>query len=511
MSGPRGESGDPTPEGPGVSFSGATATSAVQWNALAVAGRQGLTVLTAVVVARILGPESYGVISAATLYVTFTTLLLDQGLSSALIQRPHLSPRAPGAAATINILVGFVLAGLTWLVAPLVADFFDVERLTPVLRWLGLGLVVKSLAIAPRAMRARTLTFRPIAVADIAGAALGAAAGIGAALLGEGPESVVFQVVTTDAVVGALLLTSYRGPVPTLHLREGFALLPYGSRVMATNAIAYFSRNIDNILVGRVLGVVALSFYGMAYRVLAIPVQLLGQTIARVMFPAFSRMAHRRDLLGRALLTATGLLALLAVPAMSLLAVASHELVLLALGAPWLPAAPLVAVLALAGARETVFYVTGPLMKATGAVRLALRYELLATAVQVGGIVLGLQFGLLWVAVGYAGAGVALTPVLLVIQRRLAGVAIARQLAVLAPAVHVSLWGAAAYLLVRLGSLSSAWTLAVGALAYVAVAGAVLWLVHRSAARVGLGHLRRMLPGRAPMPGRTRSSEVSGP
>jgi O-antigen/teichoic acid export membrane protein len=488
-----------------------TPASALRWNSFAVVGRQAFQFLTSVVLARILGPSSYGIISAATIYITLTTLVLDQGLASALIQRPTLSRWAPGAVATLNIAMGVVVAAATWFAAPWVAEFFSVDRLTPVLRLLGLGLVVKCLAIAPRAMQSRSLTFRPIAIADVAGSAVGCVLGVAAALAGAGPASVVFQVVGADAVIAVILLTSAHGPVPNMRLGELRVILPYGSRVMATNGIAYFSRNIDNILVGRVLGIVALSYYGMAYRVLVIPVQMIGQTVSRVMFPVFSRIADRRGLLADNLLRSMEMLATVTVPLMAFLAAASPEVIRVVLGAEWLPAASLLSVLAVAGARETVMYVSGPLIKATGHVRLLVRYELLATTVQVGGIVIGLQFGVLGVAVGYATAGFALTPVLLAIQRRLAGVTLSAQGMAVWPSIHAGAWAAAAYLLVTRIGLGSISTLAVGTVAFLVVDAGVLWLVHRDATTRALKQLRSLTslkPGAAPSAGRAASSQA---
>ncbi|MBX9245321.1 lipopolysaccharide biosynthesis protein [Actinotalea ferrariae] len=472
---------------------GGTTVAAVRWNTVAVAGRQAFLFVSSIVLARVLGPESYGVISAATIYVTFTTLLLDQGLASALIQRPALSRWAAGAVASANIASGLLLAGLTFLVAPWVAEFFRLPELVPILRWLGLGLVVKSLAIAPRAMQARSLTFRPIAVADVLGAAVGGVAGVVAALLGAGPSAVVFQVVALDLVVAFVLVRAGRGPVPNLRVRELRQLLPFGLRVMLTNGIAYFSRNIDNILVARVLGVVALSYYGMAYRVLVIPVQMIGQTVSRVTFPVFSRLADRPELLARHLLDAVRLLAWVTVPLMGLAAAASYELVAVVLGDDWMPAAPLLAVLAVAGARETVFYVTAPLMKATGQVKLLVRYEVLATAAQVTGIVVGLRWGVLGVAVGYAAAGFVLTPVILAIHRRLGGITGRQQVRALLPPVHAAAWGAAAYLLVARAVDGRVAVLALGTLAYVCLTAGVLAVVHRADSRLALERLLRIV------------------
>ncbi|GER22673.1 lipopolysaccharide biosynthesis protein [Zafaria cholistanensis] len=463
-------------------FAGRTAARGIRWSLGAVVAKQGFQVLCAVVLARILGPSSYGVISAATVYIMFMSLLLDQGLSAALIQRESVARRTAGAAAGLNLLMAVALAGLTVAAAPHLAAFFRAAALEPVLLLLAAALPLKALSIVPRAMLSRELHFRGIGAADIAAAAAGAAAGISAALLGAGYFAIVPQILAADLLTAAILLGAARGPVPNLRLSEVRPLLAFSASVFATNWLAYFSRNMDNILVGRVLGVAALSFYSMAYRIMVIPVQLIGQTVNRVMFPAISRSAGDRSVVAGHLATTTRLLAMAVIPMMALVACTAHDLVLLVLGEAWLPAAPLMAVLAIGGARETVFYITPPLMKGLGRAGLNLRYELLAFALQVGGIVAGLQFGLLGVAVGLVAAGFLLTPVLLGIQKRLCGISVRTQLGNIWPPLHASLWAGGAYLgllAVPAAPPAGAARLALGGAVFLLVLAAVLFLAHR--------------------------------
>jgi PST family polysaccharide transporter len=421
----------------------------VRWSTLSILGRQGFQLVFAVLVARLLGPSEYGVISAATVYATLMSLLLDQGISSALIQRRDLDESAPGAAATVNLLLGVLLTVVTLLAAPWVGLFFHEPQLVGVLQLLAIGLLFKAVAISPRSMLLRHLRLESVAAADILGAGIGMTAGLVAAFSGAGAMAFVYLTLLGDGVTAAVLLIRNRGPVPNLRLRSFMPLLGFGSRVFATNAVAYLSRNSDNVLVGRFLGTTALSYYSMGYRILVIPVQLIGQSVNRVMFPAFSRAADDRRRLADYLSTATELLAVVTLPSMALLAVAAPELVQVVLGDRWLPAAPLMTVLAIAGARETMFYLTPALIRATGAAGLNLRFELFSTAVQIAGIVVGLAFGLLGVAIGYAASGFLLVPVLLGLQKRFTGVSIRRQLRSILPALHASAWGVVAYLAVR--------------------------------------------------------------
>jgi PST family polysaccharide transporter len=166
---------------------------------------------------------------------------------------------------------------------------------------------------------------------------------------------------------------------------------------------------------------------------------------------------------------------------MVLVSVSAPELLGLVLGPEWAPAAPILTVLAIAGAKETVFYVTGPLMKARGAGTLIIRYEVLATVVQVGGIIIGLTGGVLGVAWGWTIAGFVLMPVQLLIQRRMCGVKLGEQLGRILPHAHASAWGAAAYLGVRLAGWSQPLTLLAGIVAYGLVVFVVLRLAHRKA------------------------------
>lgn len=457
----------------------------------AVGARQAVQLVFGLALARTIGPDAFAVVAAAGIYVILCALVLDQGLSSALVQAPTLTRSAPGALVTVNLLASCLLAGLTWVTAPAVADFFQVPDLRTVLRLLGFALLLKAAAIAPRAMLSRTLRFSPLARADVLAAVGGGAAGFTALAAGAGYFSFVVQVVVTDALVTVLLAVSARGPVPNLRLRDVRPLVPFGARILATNTLAFVSSNADGILVGRFLGAHALGLYSVAFRVLVVPVVLLGQTVHRVLFPVFSRSAGDPARTARALLLGTQLLALSAVPLMAWTACVAPTAVHLALGPRWSDAALLVSVLAVAGARESIFFITPALMRGLGQAGMNLRFQVLSTTMQVAGVAAGLPFGVTGVAVGYTVAGFALTPVLMGAQRRLAGVTTRQQLAAILPAVHASCWAAAAFLAVSVGLGGSARAAATGTVVFAVILATVLGTVHRRWLQAAVSVLRR--------------------
>lgn len=482
-------SGDETPQP-----TRGKALNSAKWSIFAVLGRQLPQMVAALVLARIMGPETYGVVSAATIYVTLTTLLLDQGLGVSLVQRPQIDPRLPGAVSTVNLTAALLLAGVTAATAPAMAAFFGAPQLEPLLVTLGCGLILKAVAITPRSLLQRHLRFREIGVSDAAAGVLGAAAGITAAVLGADVWSMIWLTFSTDLIVASTLCVYARAGLPNLQMRLVREVLPFSIRIFGSNALAYMSRNVDNVLVGRFLGVTSLSLYAMSYRILAVPVQFIGQTVNRVAFPLFSRLAGDRERLAAGLLQSTELLAFASVLPMAAAAIAAPQLIQTVLGTEWLGAAPILSVLSIAGARETIFNITGPLMRSTGDGKLILRYEWLAAAVQLGGIVAGLQFGAVGVAVGLTTAGFALSPVLLAIQHRITGVTVGRQLLSMLAPVHAAGWGCVAYSAV--GWMLPAGVhlrLVLGLCAYLLFAVGVLALCHRARTRRVLATAREML------------------
>lgn len=459
-------------------------------SALAVGAKQVIQLAFGLVLARVLGPQHYGILAEATVYVTLTALILDQGMSSSLVQCKVVPPGAPAALATVNLLSGALLATLTWVAAPVVAAFFDTPELTAVLRLLGLGLLLKALAITPRALLSRHLRFTELARADVVGSVAGAAAGLVALGVGADHYALVVQVVVTDLVTLTAIRQVLAATRPSWRLSPLRELLPFGVKVFGVNVLAYCSANADSVLIGRFLGAADLGFYSIAYRVLVIPVLLLGQTMNRVLFPLFSRIAGDRDEVARILIAATEALAVIAIPTMSLIACAAPDLVMLGLGPEWSPAAVLVSVLALAGARESIFFISAALMRGLDHAGMNLRFQVVSTGVQLAGVVIGLQFGVRGVAVGYAVAGLVLSPMLLSIQRRLSGVTSRQQWAAIWPALHVSAWASLGYQTVAWTLSSRAQTLLLGSAVFAIVLLTLLTLVHRG---LGLRTRSRLL------------------
>lgn len=482
-------------------MNGGGLSSGLRWSGISVVGRELVRLVFTIVLARAIGPEGFGIVAQALVYIGITSLLLDQGFSSALIQRPELEEDAPGAVVTVNLVAGGVLALLTLAVAPLWASFMATPQLTHVLAALGVSLLFRAASITPRAMLLRHMDYRKIGTADIIAAVTGGTLGVLCAGLGAGYWALVVQYVTTDIALVVMLLLVGAGNRPNVQLRRLREMAGFSGRAFAAGIlINSVSRNIDNLLIGRFQGAEPLAFYGLAYRLLLLPVQLVGTTIGAVLFPSFSRRAADLDVVRVDLARATRALGCISLPAMALAAAAAPQLVLMLFGKQWQPAVPIVQVLAFTGAVQAVYSTNTPLILGLGRADLNLRLAWLTAILATAGIVAGLPFGPLGVAIGYSASAALLVPINWVIRRRLLGVTVRSQAAELLPAVHVSTWIAATYVSVAVGIAGDAVVvLLVGVPAALLVGMAALRLAHRSQYAELMRMARRILGQRGPV------------
>jgi len=146
----------------------AAGAQGVKWSMAQTVGGIGVRLMFTFVLVRLVGPANFGVIAQATLYTGLVSVVLDQGFGVALVQRKVLDRLDIGTVTWMNIVSGLVLGGLTFVLAPVVADFFHTDQLAAVLRVLSVGPVIESLGLVPKALLRRGLRFRALARIEIA-------------------------------------------------------------------------------------------------------------------------------------------------------------------------------------------------------------------------------------------------------------------------------------------------------------------------------------------------------
>jgi O-antigen/teichoic acid export membrane protein len=365
--------GKPGGNGPGEGGKGSpprnerrTFLGSLKWAFAMNWGQRSLSALFTVVLAALLGPHDFGVVAIALVYIQLCYVFLEQGFSTAVIQRENLERDHLHAAFWLNLASCVVLAGVTVAVSGWWADVNGAPELREVLPVLSLFLVFEGLMIVQDAYLQRQAQYKKLAVIWNIAALVGGGLGVGLALAGAGVWALVVQLLSMDAT--ALVLTwvvSPWKPAFRFSRRHARDLLGFSSHVLVANLGGYVNRRADALLVGVFFGPVVVGIYRLADRFVDLLLELTMRPVGMVSLPFFSRLQRDRENLGNAVATCMRVTLVASVPALLVLAACS-DFLLAVMGPEWSAGADALKLLALAGIAKAIIAFTGPLLFAVG-------------------------------------------------------------------------------------------------------------------------------------------------
>lgn len=355
------EAGDDSVARPKIRFS-----NALSWSYVLTSTRLAMTLLVSLVLARLLGPEAFGLVAMGLAFIAFIELLAKQGLSNAIIQQVDLRIAHFQAAFWLIAVAILVLTPLAMLSSAWWAAINETPRLHPVLLWLSLLVPLKGLAVVPEAQLMRAMDFRALAIRAFVATAIGGMVGIIAALLGAGVWALVAQQLTMAAIELALVwqLSNW---LPQLRFEKQRAkeLLGFSSKITLASFAVYLERQADSLLIGLFFGPVIVGLYRMANRLASVARELASGAVRSTYLPELARFEDDREAFLARSLELLRISMLLALPLLGAL-VSLARPILGILGDEWLPALVALQMLAIAMAFGCVTQYAGPLLQAIG-------------------------------------------------------------------------------------------------------------------------------------------------
>lgn len=236
-----------------------------KWHTVDKVATQVLYAATGIVLARELSREAFGLVGAVLVVQAFALMFVDSGFASALIQRKDPDNRDYSTVFWFNVGMSLLLYCGLWFAAPAIAWWFHDERLVWLSRGMFLTVPMSALGIVQINRMVKRMDVRPVAVANVAGLAIGSAVGITLALLWGNAWAMVWQTVVATAAK-ALILWGLTRWMPALtfswsRLRSFFRV---GSGVMAQAFLNNVFQNIYGFFIGNRVGMVSLGLYTQA-------------------------------------------------------------------------------------------------------------------------------------------------------------------------------------------------------------------------------------------------------
>lgn len=339
----------------------------LSWTVSSQLASQVVTFVVGVLLARLLVPSDFGILSMALAYVGFLWLLGQAGFNSAIVYLDDIRDVDLCTMYWANLAINLVLFGVALVLAPLIAQFFQTQEVVPVVRVASLLLVVSALGGVQRTLLEKRMDFRRLARNQLAGSLVYAVTAATMALAGMGVWALVVGRLLGDAMDSALGVISTRWLPKMVFSRTSLSrLFRYGSRVWLGNVLFYGQENIDNLVVGRLLGATPLGYYSFAFRLANVPRYFFAGVVNRVMFPSFSSDREQPQLLKRAFLRVNSYSILIAGGLSLGLALVAPEVVAVVYGPKWVPAIAALSILSVAAGIYCASQVTVPVLLAMG-------------------------------------------------------------------------------------------------------------------------------------------------
>jgi O-antigen/teichoic acid export membrane protein len=369
------------------------------WLAGASLGTQVFQFVVSIVMARLLLPSQFGEMALVYAIAAFAQIFTDLGLGAAVVHAKRVSEELLSSAFWLNAVTGLGLTLLLSALAVPISLVYGNSNLVGLIIVTSLNFTF-SLGVVQLAMLERSFNFRRIAIIETSSMVIGTAAVPVFALLGLGVYSLVLGPLVTTLLLSTSLGISVRWwpkrGASRAALRE---LWNFSRGLVGFNAVNYWSRNLDNLLLGGTVSSADLGEYNRAYNLMMIPVGQMGGVLMRVVYPALARMRDEPARMGRAwsraVAAATGSFSL---PLTLTMAATAPALVEVLYGPKWTGMVTVLELLSLAAVPQIIGAAAGGPYRAAGRTGLLFKLGMISAALTVLAIVAGLPWGTTGVA-----------------------------------------------------------------------------------------------------------------
>ncbi|MFW6015502.1 MAG: MOP flippase family protein [bacterium] len=370
--------------------------NSVVWSAYEKFGSQFIAFIISVMLARQLSPEIFGLIAMLNIFLAVGQQFVDSGFGSALIQRKNTTEEHYSSVFYFNIILGFIIAIILWLSAPLIASFFEQEILTSLTRVLSIKFIILPFGLIQMNLLMKDLDFKARTKVNIASTTLSGTIGIVMAYTGFGVWSLVVKMIAKD-IFNSVFLWNFNNwrPSKTFSFKAIKELFSFGSKMFASGFLNVIFTNIYQLIIGKIFSPVILGYYTKARTIEQMPTRNISAIVSSVTFSSFSKIQDDRLRLKKGIKVSVNFLMYINFPLMIGLAVVARPFVIVLLTEKWLPIVPYIQILCLSGILFPLQVMNLNLLKAKGRSDLFFRLEIFKKILTILNILIASRIGII--------------------------------------------------------------------------------------------------------------------
>lgn len=402
------------------------------WSSVDRFASSAISLLVGVVLARLLDPKAYGLMGIVSIFIAIAQLLVDAGFSNGLVQKKDCREIDFSTIFCSNVLMSIFLYSVIYFTAPYIASFYDEQILVPVMRLLGINLLIMSLYIVHKTKLIIELKFKRIALISSLSVIIGGSIGIFSASQGLGVYALLFQAISMGIIqlIGYSLLSSWRFSLK-FSWRSFVELFSFGSKLMLGGIMNTIYRNLYSLLIGKFYGSADVGLMSKSSVWAAVPTQHIGTVINQVAYPVLC--AEDRPHLKSCFFRYLRLSYFFVAPLSGLFIVLAEPLILFLLKDQWKPMVPIFQILVFSRILDALKWYNWQIMNVYGKSGKSLKAEVIAKSISVLILIISVKYGVIWLCWTLVLYSVYDTAITYIISVRISGITMREQLLQLSP------------------------------------------------------------------------------
>ena len=318
----------------------------VGWNSVDRIANYGIGFVIGVVLARLLSPEEYGLIGIIGIFTAIFNIILDSGLSTALIRKNDVTDIDYSTVFWANLLLSFVLTAILYFGAPVISSFFYRPELVPYIHVMAFVLVINAMSITQQARLTKCIDFKTQTKISIIAHTSSGVIGIVMACCGFGVWSLVAQQMTSRLFTTVLLwLYNKWWPSIVFSVKSFHELFNFGWKLLVAEVIGTLWSQIYNVVVGKYYNPQMLGQYTRAQQYGFLVASGISDVILKVSLPVMSTIQEEDQRLLRAFRTMIKITMLISCVLLIWMAASAKPLIYVLIGEQWLPCVPMMQII----------------------------------------------------------------------------------------------------------------------------------------------------------------------
>ena len=327
-------------------------------------------------------------------FTGFLKILRDFGLGASVIQKTNPSSKELDSLFWVTIGFGVFVTVVLIAFSSTIASFYELPKLSKLIKVISVAMFLGSVSIIPESLIKKDLDFKSLFFRNIGNLIISGSVTILMAYYGYGVWALIFKEIIFNflLIIFNFSLVKWR---PSFSFSYGSikSYLNFSLPLFGENSLNYFVRNIDNLLIGKLLGDITLGYYSKAYSLMLLPVRQISGSIANVMFPSLSIIKNDKPKVWVGYMNIVKIVSFVNFPIMISLYFFAKEIVLILFGSQWLEVIPIIKALCFVGSIQSIATLAGSIYNSQGKTKLQFKVGLFSKSIMSTAIVYGLFNG----------------------------------------------------------------------------------------------------------------------